>query len=251
MRKNRILARLRAGEVSTGLWMNAGSPLLAELGAHAGFDWILLDRQHGHWDDAATISAMQVIGATDTVPIARVLRNDPARIGQLLDAGALGIVVPMVNTPQEAARAVAAMRYPPLGQRSMGGPRLRLYGEDYFAAANEEIMVAVMIETRQAAEHARDILSVPGVDLGFIGPVDLARSLGTWGQASEEHEAAIQGVLAAGKSCGTPVGIYAMSVEDAGRRAEEGFQFMPIANDIAILTGGMSDIVGQWRSHQA
>jgi len=228
--------------------MNVGSPILAEIAAHAGFDWILLDTQHGYWSDTELLSAFQVIAATETAPIARVLRNDFGLIGKLLDAGALGVVVPMVNSAEEAARAVAAMRYPPQGERSAGGSRLSFYGDDYFAAANPEIMVSVMIETRQAAERAAEILAVPGVDMGFIGPFDLGLSMGPSRYGSAEHEALIQGVLAAGKSCGVPVGIYCGTIEDAIRRAQQGFQLMPCATDTSFFSGGMRSLVKQWRS---
>ncbi len=246
MRKNQMLAKLRAGQPVAGCWMNCGSPVVAEIAAHAGFDWILLDTQHGYWDDSALLSAFQAISSTDTVPIARVLRNDPGLIGKLLDAGALGIIVPLVNSPQEAAQAVAAMRYPPEGQRSLGGSRLSFYGDDYFFTANKEIMVSMMIETREAAEHAAEILSVPGIDMGFIGPADLALSLGTFGRASAEHEALIEKVLAAGKACHVPMGIYCGSVEDAMRRAQQGFQFMPCVTDTSFISGGLCTILKQW-----
>lgn len=249
MRENKVLRRLRAGKATMGLWMNSGSPLMAEMGAHAGFDWVLIDTQHGYWDYAETIAATQVISATDALPIARVARNDPQLIGRLLDMGILGIVVPLVNSPEEAAAAVDAMRYPPLGHRSVGGSRLSLYGDDYTVAANGEILAAVMIETRRAAEQAHEILSVPGVDMGFIGPVDLALSLGTFGQDSAVHEAMIQGVLRAGQDCGVPVGIYAMGLEDAVRRAEQGFQFMPCMNDLAFYQRGLTQVVSSWRAH--
>lgn len=247
MRKNQVLAKLRAGQVTGGFWMNVPSPVLAELAAHAGFDWIVLDAQHGYWGYEALFSSMQVISATETVPLVRVLRNDPAAIGQVLDAGALGIIVPLVNSAEEAVAAVAAARYPPQGQRSIGGGRLRLYGDDYWAAANGEILVSAMIETRQAGEKAQEILSVPGVDLGFIGPVDLAQSMGVE-VGSEAHETMIQRVLAAGKACGTPVGIYCTNVEDAIRRAEEGFQFIPYIGDLAIFSGGIRDALRRWNA---
>lgn len=247
MRKNQALAKLRAGEPTAGLWLNIPSPLIAEFGAHAGFDWILLDAQHGYWSYDSLLAAIQVISATETVPLVRALWNDPALLGQLLDAGALGIVVPMVNSAEEATRAAAAMRYPPYGQRSIGGGRLRFYGSDYIAAANDEVLCAVMIETRQGAERAAEILSAPGVDLGFIGPVDLARSMGI-ATGSEEHEAIIRRILAAGQAHGTPVGIFCLHAEEAIHRAEQGFQFMPCALDLAILTSGMSAAVERWRS---
>ena len=240
MRKNQLLAKLRAGEPVYGSWLTTGSPVLAEMAAQVGFDWLLLDTQHGYWTYEATINAFQVIGPTETVPVARVAWNDMALIGRLLDAGALGIVVPMVNSREEAERAAAAMRYPPEGQRSAGGSRLRLYGDDYFPNANSEVMLAVMIETRGAAERAEEILSVPGVDGCFIGPGDLGLSMGTFGRESEEHEAVLGKVLAAGNTCGVPVGLPCTNVQDAKRRAEQGFRLLTCASDIGACMEGLN-----------
>ena len=239
MRQNQILRRLRNNETVYGFWLTSGSPILAEVAVHAGFEWLLLDTQHGYWTYEGIINALQVIGPTETVPVVRVARNDPALIGKLLDAGALGIVVPLVNSPEEAQQAVAAMRYPPEGKRSVGGSRLRLYGDDYFQKANEEILVAVMIERREAAEHAEEILAVPGVDCGFIGPGDLGLSLGTFGRESEEHEAMLLHVLAAGQACDVPVGMPCPDVQQARRRAEQGFRFLTCGSDTAAFIEGM------------
>ena len=240
MRQNRALAKLRAGEAIYGSWLTTGSPVLAEMAAQVGFDWLLLDTQHGYWTYEATLNAFQVIGATETVPVARVAWNDMALIGRLLDAGALGIVVPMVNSREEAERAAAAMRYPPEGQRSAGGSRLRLYGDDYFPNANAEVMLAVMIETREAAERAEEILSVPGVNGCFIGPGDLGLSMGTFGRESDEHEAMLLKVLAAGNACGVPVGLPCTSVQIAKQRAEQGFRLLTCTSDSGACMAGLN-----------
>jgi 2-keto-3-deoxy-L-rhamnonate aldolase RhmA len=248
MRQNKLLTSLRAGRATTGLWMNAGSPLLAELAAHAGLDWILLDTQHGYWGYNDILAATQVISATETTPVARVRRNDPALIGQLLDTGIMGVVVPMVNSPEEAQAAVDAMRYPPRGHRSVGGSRLGLYGEDYFDTANDKVLCAVMIETQQAAEQAEAILAIEGIDLGFIGPMDLALSMGVFGQEGAEHEAMIQHVLEAGQAQDVPMGIYCLTVEQAIERAEQGFQFMPCMTDLTFFQTSLGDMATRWKS---
>lgn len=250
MLQNQTLSKIRNGQAAMGLWMNADSVLMAELGARDGFDWVLLDAQHGHWDYAGLVAATQVISATQATPLARVARNDPALIGKLLDMGMLGIVVPLVNSPEEAAAAVAASRYPPQGQRSLGGPRLGLYGADYFTAANSEVLVSVMIETDQAAHDAEAILAVPGVDLGFIGPADLALSMGTT-PGTPDHEAAVQRVLQAGQSVGVPVGIYCGNAQEALRRAKQGFQFMPIMTDLGAYQQALRQAIGDWKAGQA
>jgi 4-hydroxy-2-oxoheptanedioate aldolase len=237
LKKNLVLEKLRAGKPSFGYWVTSGSPIIAEAAAHLGYDFLLLDRQHGHWGFDATVQAMQAIGPTDTMPVARVLRNDPALINQVLDIGALGVIVPLVNSADEAQRAVEAANYPPAGIRSAGGSRLLLYGSDYMQTANDETFVAVMLETRQAVDRAEEILSVPGVDVGFIGPSDLAFSLGVTAFASEEHEAALQKVLQAANNAGKPVGMPLQTPELCLERAAQGFRFLTCGSDMSSLLG--------------
>ena len=144
----------------------------------AGFDFVLVDNQHGDWDDATTLAAFRAISLGNATPVARVRQNDFYAIGRLLDRGALGIVVPMVNSADEARAAAFAMRYPPYGGRSYAGSLAVHYGPDYDTWADREVFLAVQIETAQAAEHAEEIMAVEGVDGCWIGPMDLARSLG-------------------------------------------------------------------------
>ena len=241
MRNNLVLAKLRAGQTSFGVWLTVGSPLLAEELAQPGFDWALIDTQHGYLSADALLATIQLLSHTSTVPLARPAANDPALIGRLLDMGALGVVVPLVNTREEAERAVAAVRYPPQGKRSGGGSRLLLYAEDYFTTANPEIMLAVMLETQQAVDNADAILSVPGIDAVFIGPGDLALDLGTFGQPSDRHEAALQTVLQAGQRHGIPIGMACGSLDVALRRAEQGFRFLDVGGDIQFFWRGLRE----------
>lgn len=240
MIKNKALAKLKAGEPVACFWLTTGSTLLAEAAGRQGFDALLFDAQHGYWDEQGLLHALQVLDPAQVTPVVRVAWNDPARIGRVLDLGALGVVVPMVNSREEAERAVGAMRYPPDGYRSAGGTRLFLYSENYFLEANPEILAMVMIETRAAVERAEEILSTPGVDCGFIGPGDLALSLGTYGQPSEEHEQALLRVLAAGQKCGVPVGLACPTLEDALKRAEQGFRFLACNSDARLFLSGVA-----------
>ena len=139
---------------------------------------MLVDNQHGDWDDGTTLAAFRAISLGNATPVARVRQNDFYAIGRLLDWGVLGIVVPMVNTVDEARAAAFAMRYPPYGGRSFAGSLAVHYGPDYDTWADREVFLAVQIETAQAAEHADEIMAVEGVDGCWIGPMDLARSLG-------------------------------------------------------------------------
>ncbi len=235
MRKNRLLEKLRSGKPAFGVWLNVGSPILAEEAARMGFDWVLVDIQHGHWGYEAMLNAFQVIMPTDTELVARVPHNDPGQIGTVMDAGTLSVIIPMVNSREEAQRAVAAARYPPKGVRSATSSRLLLYGPDYMARANDEIMVTVMIETPEAAERADDILSVPGVDCCLIGSGDLAIAMGMFGRETEEHERVLQRVLEAGKRHGVAMGFPAGTVEEALKRADQGFQLLTCGADIAAF----------------
>lgn len=239
MRKNELLTKLRAGQTTFGLVLTLGSPVMAEETGHAGFDWAMIDNQHGYWSRDTMLAAVQVLSYTATTPLVRVPENNPAQIGQALDMGAFGVVVPLVNTRADAERAVRACRYPPDGARSAGGSRLLLLGDDYFTASNPEVMCTVMLETRQAVAQADEILSVPGVDCAFIGPGDLALDLGTYGRESQEHEDALLAILAAGQRHNVPVGLATGSWDVAKRRAEQGFTFINAGSDIGFFWGGM------------
>lgn len=159
MRPNRVKARLRAGEVSVGSWLTSGSPLIAEVMAHVGFDWLVVDTEHGAIGIETAQSMLQAISTTETVPLVRVAWNDVALIKRALDIGAYGVVVPMVSTREDAVNAVRFSKYPPEGIRGIGGVRRLLYGgPDYLSHANEEILVVVQIETAEAVRNAEEIL---------------------------------------------------------------------------------------------
>lgn len=232
MKKNPVLKKFRAGDLVTCLWMNIGDASMAEAAAQWGyFDSILLDYQHGYWSEASMMGALQSMMATGTAPLIRVASNDPARIGRALDLGALGVIVPMVNSAEESEAAVRSVRYPPEGDRSAGGTRLLYFGEDYFNEANSEIALIVMLETKEAVERADEILSVPGVDAGFIGPGDLAISFGCYPERGPVHEEAMLKILDAGTRAGKPMGLLCPSVEEALKRIEQGFRFIPYQVD--------------------
>lgn len=244
MKKNRVKELWREGKAAVGTWLVLGSPITAEIIANLGFDWIVVDTEHGSIDIETTQSIIQAISATNTVPMVRVPWNDPMLIKCALDAGAYGLVIPMVNSREEAIRAVKAARYPPVGIRSYGGPRVRLYGGvDYFEHANEEIAVIVQIEHIDAVDRVDEILSVEGVDGFFIGPTDLAISMGLkpgLDQTDPGHIAAVSKVLAAGKKHGVPGGIMVGSAEAVNQRIAEGFQFIDLSSDEGFLRSAAS-----------
>lgn len=236
MKKNTVLAKLREGKPSVGTWLVLCSPLAAEYMAHVGYDWLVVDVEHSPADMETVAQCFQAICTTPTIPMARASGNDPVLIKRLLDAGAMGVVVPMVNSPEAAERAVKAMKYPPMGFRSTGGGRgPYTYGSDYYSRANEEIAVIVQIEHIEAVRSVEAILSVPGIDVCFIGPNDLAASMGV-PPRDPAHESAILAILAAARRARIPAGIHCLFADDVNARIAQGFQFIAHANEMRIMT---------------
>jgi 4-hydroxy-2-oxoheptanedioate aldolase len=241
MRSNTAKQLLRAGKPALGIWIGMPSVVGAEALASVGWDWLTLDVEHGCMDYETQQNLFIAIGANGTIPLARIPENDTAVIKRTLDAGAYGVVVPMVCTAEEAERAAQACRYPPHGVRSAGGGRWRYWaGADYMDYANDEILCIVMIEHIDAVARAEEILSVEGVDGCFIGPNDLSWSMGLRGQRDERHAAAIQRVLEAGRKVGKATGIHCMSPEEVVQRIEQGFQFLACQNDATFMMTGVN-----------
>jgi len=248
MKKNTVKEKLSTGKPSVGTWLSLASPISAEYMAHAGFDWLVVDTEHSPVGFETTVHCFQAICTTDTIPMARVAWNDPMLMKRLLDAGAMGLVVPMVNSAEEAERAVKSMKYPPEGFRSLGGGRAGLYGSDYMSWANDEIAVIVQIEHIDAVDRADEILSVKGVDACFIGPNDLAGSMGLKPDIHcrhPEHEAAVMRVLETAKKVGKPAGIHCVTIEAVNRRIDQGFQFIAMSSDAGLLRESAARVVSE------
>jgi len=249
---NQALHRLRRGEATIGAWLGLGSPYAAALMARLGFDWLVVDVEHSPFGYDAMVQSVMAILPTGTTPLVRVPWNDPAWIKRALDTGALGIVVPMVMNGEEARRAAEAARFPPRGIRSVGawlGPRL--HGEDYLQAIDEEILVVVQMEHIQAVERAEEICAAEGVDVIFIGPNDLASSMGLRGTDFRENpdwEEAVQTVLRAAQRAGRPAGMMCVSVEEALQRRAQGFQFLAVASDARYIEGMAREILRRWHA---
>ncbi len=238
MRENSLRAVWAQRGVALGGWLTLPSSMSAEIMANAGFDWVCVDMQHGMIGYADMVRMLQGISSTDTVPLVRVPRNEPGIIGRCLDAGAWGVVVPMVNSRQEAEAAVAACRYPPAGIRSYGPLRANYYaGFDYFSRANREVTCIVMVETKEAVDNVEDIVSVPGVDAIYIGPADLGVSLGL-APAPDHPEPgfteALDRVLDACRRHHVVPGI-AGNAQTAIKRVEQGFALVEVASDAGLL----------------
>lgn len=250
MRSNRVKQLWKENKAAVGSWLNLGSPSAAELLAHIGFDWIVVDSEHSPVDMETIQQMFVALSTTETVPMIRVAWNDPILIKRALDAGAYGVVVPMVNSREEAIQAVKACRYPPAGTRSMGFGRADLYaGKDYKKNANDEIAVIIQIEHIDAVENIDEILSVEGIDAYFIGPGDLAASMGVPVVLGENkdlrHQEAIKKIIAAGKKYNVPSGIHVARAEEVNKRIEEGFQFIALGTDTFFLTMAARTALGE------
>lgn len=241
MRANGAKAKWLRGEVTFGAWLSIPSSFSAEVVARQAFDWICIDMQHGAGDYQAALTMLQAIGTSEATPIVRVPGNESWMIGRLLDAGAMGIIVPMVNSVEEAQAVVSACRYFPAGARSYGPTRAGLYagGGEYFARANDEVACIPMIETKQALERLDDILSVPGIDAVYVGPADMSITLGLPprmdnGGAFEEARIAI---AEACRRHGVTAGIHA-NASLAARHAAAGYRMITVFDDAGAIAAG-------------
>ncbi len=250
MKTNLAKRKLREGKPTFGTWLSLDNLHTARVLARAGFDWLTLDLEHSaiDWSQAAAIFA--AVADAGCVPLARVPEGNHHLIKRVLDAGAWGIVVPMVNTPEQARLAIAAAKYPPEGNRSAGGGMHALgfaaTADEYYERANQEILVVLQTESPTGVENAATIYALPGCDAIFIGPVDLSftmRSPEGRKPTPEEHEAMIQRVIAIGREVGTPTGIHCMEPEEALGRARQGMQFLAVGSDLRMLTARAEAVV--------
>lgn len=236
---NGVRDRWHQGETAVVAWAQIASPLVAETLAAAGFDAVVVDLQHSLTNIETAAAMFAAIEARGSEPFARPLSQNPEAIGQLLDAGASGVIVPMVNSAQQAREVVQAAHYPPAGHRSFGPRRPPLrYGSDYAKRTTEIIVTLAMIETREALAELGAILSVEGLDGVFVGPSDLALSLG-YGLCEDmsqgEYGAAIAAVARAARAAGKHAGIYCPSHRLAGRMRDQGFDLVVAATDLSAV----------------
>lgn len=257
MRANKVKAIWREGKPATAGWLSSGSPYMAEAMANAGFDALIIDMQHGMGvtPDKA-IACLQAISTTDTLPMVRMAWNDPKEIQFVVDAGAYGVIVPLVNTYEEAVLAVGASRYPPVGFRSMGPNRARFYGgPDYLQHANEEIIVLVMIETMKAIDNLEEIAKVEGLDGFYVGPGDLAVSLGlTPGPDAANdprHAAACQRVVDVANANGLIPCHHGSGPDEAARRFAQGFMLCQLGSDVGMVSNGSSNALATLQASTA
>jgi 4-hydroxy-2-oxoheptanedioate aldolase len=250
--RNNFKKAIAEGRVQIGLWSSLCSNIGAEVLADAGFDWILLDGEHSPNDVPSTMSQMQALVGGTASPIVRPAWNDAVMIKRILDIGAQTILVPYVQNAEEAKRAVAAVRYPPAGIRGVASStRANHYGrvDNYLKLADSEICLLVQVETRPALGELEAIAKVEGVDGVFIGPSDLAASLGHIGNpAHPEVQAALEDAVKRLKAVGKAAGILTLSEEEARRYIGWGYTFVAVGSDIGLLGRGADALAKKFKT---
>ena len=252
MRENHLRTLWKSGGAAVNGWLTVPSSFAAETMAHQGWDTLTIDMQHGMIDDAALVPMLQAISTTDTVPIVRVPWLEPGILMRALDAGAYGVICPMVNSREDAQKLVAYTHYPPRGTRSFGPLRAVLYaGLDYVQHANDTIVTFAMIETAEALDNLDDILSVEGLDAIYIGPSDLSLALGctpTFDDLEPKAFEAVEHILARAKAHGVVAGIHNGTPEAALKRIAKGFQFVTISSDARLMADGAQQVISAMRA---
>lgn len=249
--ENRLKTKWDNGDTVWGAWCASSSPINAETFARLGFDYVGVDMQHGLIGYSEAVAMIQAISAGGSLPIVRVSANDAATIGKVLDAGAEGVVVPMVNSVEEAAAAVAACRYPPRGVRSFGPIRASLAIGSREPRELEAVVCSVMIETVGGLENLEEIAATPGVDVIYVGPSDLALALSlppAYELEDSLHRQAIERIKSTCETHGIIPGIHCDGGEMAKRRHEQGFRMMTLVNDTVLVRNGAREQIGLARA---
>jgi 2-keto-3-deoxy-L-rhamnonate aldolase RhmA len=248
---NALKRKLAEGQVTHGLWVTLESPSITEMATELGFDWVVIDAEHGHLDYREILHHVRATRHTETTPLVRIPEVQQGLIKRVLDIGAAGLIVPQVTGPEEVERAVRFARYPPRGVRGVGGERATLWGiklHETTARANTETMVIPLMETVAAGEKIDAILDVPGVDAVFFGPADYSASagyLGDWeGPGVAERLLAIKERIAAR---GVPCGIMGTSIDNARMRQQQGFRMIGVASDAGLLIRGATEALRELR----
>lgn len=244
---NQFKKAILAGQRQLGLWVALANPVSTELCATAGFDWLLIDAEHGPNDVRSTLFQLQAASAHPASAVVRIPAGDPVMVKQMLDIGAQTLLVPMINTAKEAQTMASAMRYPPNGFRGIGAAlaRASAYNSipDYLQTADDEVCLIVQAETRTAISNLEAIAGVEGVDAVFIGPSDLAADMGLIGRPdSEEVVSVVEQAIELLVSRQTPAGVLAVNPDTARRYLDKGASFVAIGTDVGALRAGLSAI---------
>lgn len=238
-----LRVRLRARETVFGTFLNLGSPVATELCARAGFDWVIIDLEHGAGSESDLLANLHAVGSTATTALVRPRSGERLRIGRALDLGAHGIMVPRIDLPEQAAEAVSFMRYPPDGTRGVAlstrGAGLGELGHGDVRAINQQIVGIIQVESPSAVEHAAEIAAIEGVDVLFVGPADLTHSMGIPGRFDDQrYLSALERVVAAAEDAGKAAGILLRDAKVLPRHLELGFRFVGLGSDGAFIADG-------------
>ena len=239
MYKNKTLRAWQAGEQTVGGWFSLNNVHVAEAMSSMGFSWLCLDLQHGLIEDSDMKHMLPALSTGSATPFVRVSWNNPHQIMRALDAGAFGVIVPMINSAEDARNAVASCRYPPDGIRSFGPLRAGLVGgRDYPLQANKEIACIGMIETAEGIKNLDEIVNTPGLDGIYIGPSDLALAIGLpaiGDNDNPEHQAVVEKIRVATRNAGIAIGIHTSSAQFCKKYLDQGFQFVNLGTDFGFL----------------
>jgi 4-hydroxy-2-oxoheptanedioate aldolase len=249
--QNTFKRALKSGRPLVGLWHSIGHPAVTEVLADSGLDWILIDTEHAPNEVTHVADALRALGGSSVAPVVRPAWNDLVIVKRLLDVGTQTVLVPYVQSVEEATRAVAATRYPPVGARGVASMhRGNRYGrvDNYFRQADDEMCVLVQLETRAAVDALEAIAAVEGIDGVFIGPSDLSASLGYLGEPRHaDVRRVIEDAGRRARAVGTPIGILAPVEEDAAHWLEQGFSFVAVGGDLLSLRKSVDGLVTRFR----
>jgi 4-hydroxy-2-oxoheptanedioate aldolase len=239
----RLRARIHARETLFGTFAGLGSPIATEMCARAGFDWLIIDLEHGAGSESDLLANLHAVGSTPATALVRPRSGDRLRIGRVLDLGAHGVMVPRVDLPGQAAEAISFMRYPPDGTRGLAlstrGAGLGEGRHEDVRAINQRIVGIIQVESPSAVEHAAEIAAIDGVDVLFVGPTDLSHSMGIPGRFDDpRYLAALERVVAATEAAGKAAGILLRNAAALPRHREIGFRFIGLGSDGAFIADG-------------
>jgi len=243
--KNPVKEKLKAGKPSIGTWITIGHPDVSEFLATLGFDWFVFDMEHSPISFETVQVLMQASSFSKTIPLVRVAWNDIVLIKRALDIGAYGVVIPWVNTREDAINAVRYCHYPPKGVRGCGPRRVKVRDPEYFETVEDELLIVVQIETEEALKNIDDILTVDGIDACYIGPNDLSMNLGIFRQWDHpKFKRALEIVLDACKRYGVAPGMHC-SIDNINDALEMGFKFCAVDSDYKFLLRGAQEAISR------
>lgn len=235
--------RLKQGETLNGCWLNLGSPLTAEIVGQSGFDWVLIDLEHGAGTEKDVLAQLQALESTTTTPLVRVESSDSPRISRVLDMGAYGVMCPKVNNAEEAKKVINGLHYPPFGNRGVAkmvrATQFAQNFDTYYNEAQDNLLGIVQIETVEALSHLDEIAAVEGVDVLFIGPADLSMAMGIFGQFDHPtFLTAVHNIVQAAKNAGKETGILIFNPNDYDKYHNMGIKFIACGADATFVADG-------------